>query len=132
MPLASVRKSIVRLTILLVIPGIALLRLGGRIDLRIVLAYLLLICGVDWLTYYYDKKRAEAGEWRIPELTLHAVDLLGGWPAAYVAQRVFRHKTKKASYRLRYWMIVLLHEIVALDYLLDWRLWNAVVQMVRG
>ena len=41
----------------------------------------------------------------------------GGWAAAYLAQRLFRHKTAKGSYQLVFWMIVLAHQAVAADYL---------------
>lgn len=69
-----------------------------------------------WL-YYDDKRRAQNGGWRTPESTLHLCELLGGWPAAYIAQRTLRHKSAKGSYRLVFWLIVILHEVVAADYL---------------
>lgn len=69
-----------------------------------------------WL-YFHDKRRAQNGGWRTPESTLHLCELLGGWPAAFVAQRVFRHKTAKGSYRLIFWMIVFLHQVVAAEFI---------------
>ena len=30
--------------------------------------------------------------------------LLGGWPAAIVAQQRLRHKTAKASFQLKFWL----------------------------
>lgn len=59
--------------------------------------------------YALDKERARRGGRRIPEATLHLVELLGGWPGAYVGQQVYRHKTKKPSYQLVFWLIVALH-----------------------
>ena len=32
--------------------------------------------------------------------------LIPGWPGALIAQRVMRHKTRKASYRVGIWMAV--------------------------
>jgi uncharacterized membrane protein YsdA (DUF1294 family) len=61
-------------------------------------------------TYYgLDKRRAGRGGWRIPEKTLHLLELLGGWPGALLAQSLFRHKRSKASYMLVFWLIVALH-----------------------
>lgn len=48
---------------------------------------------------------------------LHAVELLGGWPGALLAQQLLRHKTKKTSYQVVFWLIVLMHQIYWLDQL---------------
>jgi uncharacterized membrane protein YsdA (DUF1294 family) len=42
--------------------------------------------------YYKDKKAATAGEYRVDELTLDALIVLGGWPGCFIAQRMFKHK----------------------------------------
>jgi uncharacterized membrane protein YsdA (DUF1294 family) len=52
-----------------------------------------------WPEYAADKSAAEQGRWRTSESTLHAVALVGGWPGALVARRVFRHKTRKQPFR---------------------------------
>jgi uncharacterized membrane protein YsdA (DUF1294 family)/cold shock CspA family protein len=54
---------------------------------------------VGFALYRADKSAAERGAWRIPEANLHAIALLGGWPGALVAQRMFRHKTTKQPFR---------------------------------
>jgi uncharacterized membrane protein YsdA (DUF1294 family)/cold shock CspA family protein len=59
--------------------------------------------------YALDKYRAIKNAWRIPENTLHIFELAGGWPGAFVAQRVIRHKTVKLSYQIVYWLIVAIH-----------------------
>src|SRR3546814_20396935 len=53
--------------------------------------------------YWLDKEAAQGGARRIPESTLHLVDLLGGWPGALIAQQQFRHKTVKASFQFAFW-----------------------------
>lgn len=59
--------------------------------------------------YYFDKQKAQLGEWRTPEAMLHLCELLGGWPGALIAQGRFRHKTRKVSFQVVFWGIVLLH-----------------------
>jgi len=68
---------------------------------------------VAYVLYWIDKRRAIAGGRRIPENTLHWASLLGGWPGAIVAQRRLRHKTQKVTFRLTFWITVLLHLVAA-------------------
>jgi uncharacterized membrane protein YsdA (DUF1294 family) len=63
--------------------------------------------------YARDKHAARTGQWRTPENTLHLFSLLGGWPAAWVAQRVLRHKTAKRSFQWVFWLTVVVN-LVAL------------------
>ena len=65
---------------------------------------------VALLLYWSDKRKARADAWRTPENVLHAVELAGGWPGALLAQQVFRHKTRKVSFQVVFWFIVLLHQ----------------------
>jgi uncharacterized membrane protein YsdA (DUF1294 family)/cold shock CspA family protein len=62
-----------------------------------------------FLMYARDKLRAIRGDWRIPESSLHLVEMAGGWPGAYIAQQMMRHKTVKTSYQVTFWLIVSLH-----------------------
>lgn len=73
---------------------------------------------VAFALYGYDKKQARHSGQRTPEKLLHGIELLGGWPGALLAQQVFRHKTRKLSYQLLFWLIVLLHELFWMDRLL--------------
>ncbi len=59
--------------------------------------------------YAWDKNRARKSGGRTPEITLHLLELLGGWPGALLAQRILRHKNLKVSYQVTFWLIVLLH-----------------------
>jgi uncharacterized membrane protein YsdA (DUF1294 family) len=68
-----------------------------------------LMSAVAFIMYAADKRRAQRGTWRVRERTLHLLELLGGWPGAIVAQKAFRHKTRKLSYRLVFGTIVLVH-----------------------
>ena len=88
-----------------------LLKGGSRLP---ALAYLLLSL-VAFGLYARDKHQARNEGWRTPEKVLHAVELLGGWPGALLAQQAFRHKTRKLSFQLVFWLIVLLHELFWVD-----------------
>lgn len=68
------------------------------------------------LVYYKDKRAAARGAWRTPEQTLHLLALAGGWPGALYAQQLLRHKSRKAAFRLAFWMTVALN-VGALGYL---------------
>jgi len=70
-----------------------------------------------FLLYWSDKRKARADHWRTPENVLHAVELAGGWPGALLAQQLFRHKTRKVSFQVLFWMIVLLHQVFWIDQL---------------
>lgn len=76
-----------------------------------------LLSVIGFAMYRADKTAAEQGAWRIPEANLHTVALLGGWPGALVARRVFRHKTRKQPFRTIFWGTVLAN-CVALAWLM--------------
>jgi uncharacterized membrane protein YsdA (DUF1294 family) len=62
--------------------------------------------------YGVDKAAARAGRGRISESMLLSLGVVGGWPGAIVAQQVFRHKTSKRSFRLRFWASVVVNVAV--------------------
>jgi len=64
---------------------------------------------ITFLAYAQDKRAARRGRWRTPEATLHLLELLGGFPGAMLAQRVFRHKRGKVGYLIVFWLIVAVH-----------------------
>lgn len=82
----------------------------------VLLAYLLASIA-SLLLFWADKHKAQHGRWRTPESTLHAVELVGGWPGTLVAQQLFRHKTRKVSYLVTLWGIIALHQLIWLDLL---------------
>ena len=76
------------------------------------LTVVLVMSFVTFLAYASDKGRAATGRRRIPERTLHLLAFLGGWPGAFLAQRQFRHKTQKVSFRIVFWIVVVLHVVI--------------------
>ncbi len=61
---------------------------------------------VTFCVYAIDKAAAKNDRGRIPENSLHLLELVGGWPGALVAQRLLRHKSIKFSYQIMYWLCV--------------------------
>jgi uncharacterized membrane protein YsdA (DUF1294 family)/cold shock CspA family protein len=64
---------------------------------------------VAFLAYALDKSAARRGRWRTPENTLHLFGLIGGWPGALVAQKTLRHKSSKRSFKILFWVTVMLN-----------------------
>ena len=62
---------------------------------------------VTFLAYWKDKRAAQQGRWRTPEKTLQTLSLAGGWPGALIAQRVLRHKSRKAEFLAVFWCTVI-------------------------
>jgi uncharacterized membrane protein YsdA (DUF1294 family) len=73
------------------------------------LGLLFVMSVVTFVVYGVDKRRAGNGGRRVPEQTLHILAFFGGWPGALFAQRQFRHKTKKTSFLIVFWTLVVLH-----------------------
>ena len=61
---------------------------------------------ITFILYALDKSSAKSNRWRIQEKTLHLCGLIGGWPGALLAQRLFRHKTQKTSFQIIFWITV--------------------------
>ncbi len=61
---------------------------------------------VAFAAFGIDKRLAEARERRISEATLLQLAFFGGTLGAYAGRRVFRHKTRKRSFLLRFWGVV--------------------------
>lgn len=74
---------------------------------------------VAFAVYGADKSAARRSAPRVSERTLLALGLVGGWPGALVAQQVFRHKTRKRTFRRAFWATVVCN-VVALGLLIAW------------
>ncbi|HEV2692114.1 MAG TPA: DUF1294 domain-containing protein [Verrucomicrobiae bacterium] len=62
---------------------------------------------IAFLTFGYDKWRASRSGSRIPELTLALLGAIGGWPGGLLGMAVFRHKTAKWTFKLKYALALL-------------------------
>ena len=74
-----------------------------------VVAAVVAIRRFTFAVYAADKRAAKRGAWRTPESTLHTLELLCGWPGAWLAQRLLRHKSVKTSFRIVFFMMVALN-----------------------
>jgi uncharacterized membrane protein YsdA (DUF1294 family) len=85
------------------------------------LAWLVAINLIAFVTYWFDKKIAGTGRTRVPELALVSLAFAGGWMLGYVAMRLFHHKTGANSqdFRNKFWGAVILElAIVAVLWLI--------------
>jgi uncharacterized membrane protein YsdA (DUF1294 family) len=64
---------------------------------------------IDWLLgwsvslfalYGIDKTQAKLGGWRVPEIVLHALALIGGFIGGWLGMFIFRHKTQKPVFKV--------------------------------
>ena len=88
--------------------ALAALAAVGRLEM----SWLALYYGASIITYgayARDKTAAQNERRRIPESKLHLMSLIGGWPGALIAQALFRHKTRKPSFLIRYWLTVIVN-----------------------
>jgi len=75
----------------------------------LVFAVYLVASLITFLVYASDKSAARKGAWRTQESTLHLLSLAGGWPGALVAQQKLRHKSSKQSFRVVFWVTILIN-----------------------
>jgi uncharacterized membrane protein YsdA (DUF1294 family) len=71
---------------------------------RITLLLLLLSNLLCFLLFFLDKRKAQRGQRRISEKTLHLATLVGAAPGAWAAIFLLHHKNRKAAF----WSITLL------------------------
>jgi uncharacterized membrane protein YsdA (DUF1294 family) len=71
---------------------------------RITLLLLLLSNLLCFLLFFLDKRKAQRGQRRISEKTLHLATLAGAAPGAWAAILLLHHKNRKAAF----WSITLL------------------------
>jgi uncharacterized membrane protein YsdA (DUF1294 family)/cold shock CspA family protein len=84
---------------------IAMAVIAGSLHWAVIVFYVLASL-VTYSAYAGDKRAAQTGGWRTKEGTLLLLGLAGGWPGGLIAQHRFRHKTKKLSFQVAYWLTV--------------------------
>jgi uncharacterized membrane protein YsdA (DUF1294 family) len=76
--------------------------------LAILLLYLIAINLVTYYLYWRDKRASIERAWRVPEHVLLCAGFMGGTPAAILAQRRLRHKTRKGKFQFRFWSLTVI------------------------
>jgi uncharacterized membrane protein YsdA (DUF1294 family) len=107
----------------LVLPTCTLIRLYTATHSVLPIAWTCIASGVTFLYYGYDKMQARNNEWRVKEVTLHTLALMGGWPGAMLGMHYFQHKTKKPLFQLGLLMTVLAWEGVW------WSVWTGRIRV---
>jgi uncharacterized membrane protein YsdA (DUF1294 family) len=80
-------------------------------DHRLVLLAIPALIVVNFVTvlqFYDDKQRAIEGRRRISESNLLGLALIGGSPGAFLARKLFRHKTRKEPFSTQLFVIAAL------------------------
>ena len=122
--------NILLLAALLVLPVVALQQFADGLLWGCI--YAVVMSGFTYLAYVWDKQQAREKQWRMPEARLHFMELIGGWPGAFLAQRRLRHKCSKVSYQFVFWLIVGAYQLAAFDSLQEWKWTRAALgQMER-
>jgi uncharacterized membrane protein YsdA (DUF1294 family) len=62
------------------------------------LIWLAVASGATFLLYGFDKAQSKMDGWRVPEIILHGLALLGGFPGGWAGRSIFRHKTQKGFF----------------------------------
>ncbi len=68
----------------------------------IVAILFLTLNGFAFLMFGFDKWRARSSGYRVSERTLILCGALGGWLGGLIGMNVFRHKTAKTPFKLKY------------------------------
>lgn len=85
-----------------------------------------LVSLLTFVLYGLDKRAARRGAWRTAEARLHFFELCGGWPGALLAQRMFRHKTRKVPF-----LVVFAFAVIANLAALGWLLYADAGEALR-
>lgn len=92
---------------------------GTKTLLLFLVFHLVSINITTFVAYALDKRAAIRHAWRVPENTLHALEFLGGWLGALIAQKLLRHKTNKKSFKKMFLLMIFL-EFLAIYIILNY------------
>ena len=86
--------------------------LGVGFNLHVIGAWLISINLSTLFIYGYDKAIAGSERTRAPEKVLLGLALVGGAIGALVGMRLFRHKTAKRAFQIKFWAVVLVQVVL--------------------
>jgi uncharacterized membrane protein YsdA (DUF1294 family)/cold shock CspA family protein len=109
LPRPKAIQQSVHATLVLVIFGVlAALGVADRLPIALLWIYLL-ASAITFCVYAMDKSAARSGRWRTSEGTLHMLALCGGWPGALLGRSKLRHKSRKTSFSMVFWLTVIIN-----------------------
>lgn len=80
--------------------------------MKILFYTFLIINIIAFILIGYDKKLAQNNKMRISEKMLLTFVLIGGTIGSGLGMLIFRHKTSKTNYMVKYWGIVILQFLI--------------------
>lgn len=83
------------------------------LDLPFYPTWIVALSIVTFVAYGYDKRQAQRGGFRTPEIVLHVLALAGGFPGGWAGRAVFHHKTRHRSFLIVLIVATLLHAAIA-------------------
>jgi uncharacterized membrane protein YsdA (DUF1294 family) len=92
-----------------VVVVVLLLILAWMTDLAFYWMWLVALGVITWVLYGFDKAEAKRGGLRVPEMVLHGLAVLGGFPGGWVGRWMFHHKTRKPIFTVVLAASTLLH-----------------------
>ena len=84
--------------------------------MKVLLLYFLFINILVFIFAGYDKSQARKNNRRVPEKTLFLMALTGGSPGLLTAMLLFRHKTSKTSFIVKFAVILLIQVALIFAY----------------
>ncbi len=104
-----------------IIAGLLYLRLSARFDWQPYTIWLIALSVTTFTLYILDKTLSKLGRVRVPEIILHLLTILGGFPGGWLGRLVFRHKTnvqKHPSFLIVLILSTIGHSLVATFWLI--------------
>jgi uncharacterized membrane protein YsdA (DUF1294 family) len=77
------------------------------------LAWLAAWGAVTFAFYGWDKSQSGRGGWRVPEMILHGLSLIGGVGGGWLGMFLFRHKTRHTEFLLVLIVATIIHGVIA-------------------
>ena len=81
---------------------------------KALITYLVAINLLGIIVTVADKKKAIKGKYRIPELDLWLIALLGGSLGTYIAMKIVRHKTKHKNFMIGIPIIIIIQLVISI------------------
>ena len=81
---------------------------------KILIIFLLVINVVTFFVYGVDKRKAKRSAWRIPEMTLMLLAVIGGSAGAWAGMKVWHHKTAHIKFKYGIPLIIIIQVAIVL------------------